>query len=590
MGTLDMFLDFFKEKQTEKRPAPTGVWAFLVSFVWYGFLVSVVCAFFFLILAGALGGNFLTWLAIGFGLLTVGQGVTFALTRFERYPFAAGVVGVTWFLTLLVLLLGAGIGSAALGILLLNLLSTLGITYGINYYRRAGKEKLESSELMIAIGRLENDVDVMRATLDSLEEGLLVADVQDRVLRYNRRLPSLLGLRSEAGHDPKELATVNDWMAQIRSVASNPDDFRASIQNARELVRRGETSVFVFGIEKPNPRYRPTEQVAPRLRLPEGEAAADSGPTYGRNEPLLSRDKATEEPETLFERDTRPLLYREMKLTVFPLIGPKGHTLGVCYLARDVTEERELEQIKDNFISIVSHEVRTPMAVILGLTELLALPNIDKAEQEEWLKAINQEALRLRTVLNDMQSISRIKDGALELTLEDVDLRELIERVAKVSKLQYRASHDAEIEFDIDQSTIYTDRGKLTQVLTNLIGNAIKYTPEGTAVKIRVGTRPNHLGEIYISVTDQGIGIPKSEQHKVFSRFFRSTNTRQKGIGGTGLGLAITQNLVKLMGGTIWFESEENKGSTFYFSLPTNEPSPHLLDEPTPGSGSSFKF
>jgi signal transduction histidine kinase len=359
---------------------------------------------------------------------------------------------------------------------------------------------------------------------------------------------------------------------------------------ARSQVRRGETSVFVFGIEKPNPRYRPaTEPNISRPQLPESPPAADGG-YYSQPEPSLP-DPAKEaeiNPEPMFERDTRPLLYRELKITVFPIIGFKSNHIGVGYLVRDVTDEREVEQIKENFISIVSHEVRTPMAVILGLTELLALPNVEKSEQEEWVKAINQEALRLRTVLNDMQSMSRIKDGAFELSLEDIELKELVDRVVKVTQLQYRSHHNVTVDLDIPQSIIYSDRGKVTQVLTNLIGNAIKYTPENGEIKINAGTRPNHPNEIYISVTDQGIGIPKSEQHKVFSRFFRSRNTREKGIGGTGLGLAITQHLVKLMGGNVWFESEENRGSTFYFSLPLPQHNNLMLEDSNPEDHSNI--
>lgn len=590
MGTIDMLQEIFKEKLSEKQAAPTGLRALLTYFVWYGFLISAFCGVVFIGLSAIVGGNFLAWLAFAFGALMLGEGVAFSLTRFERYPAAAGLLAATLLISLIGLVVGAGVASAALSFYLANLLATLFATLAANFYKDNEEEKLEASAMMITIGRLENDLEIIGATVDSLEEGLLLTDAQDKVLRLNRRLATLFGFRTETNDESKthEYNTVNEWIAQVRGVASNPEDFRASLQNAREMVRRGETSDFIFGIEKPNPRYRATEPIPPRPQLPP-MLPAESGSPFGSTTPLFQQAALENEPEPLFERDNRPLLYREMKLTVFPVLGTKGQMLGICYLVRDVTEEREVEQIKENFISIVSHEVRTPMAVILGLTELLALPNIEQDEREEWLKAINQEALRLRTVLNDMQSISRIKDGALELSLEDVDLRELIDRVVKVTQLQYRSEHEVTTDFEIDQTTLYTDRGKVTQVLTNLIGNAIKYTPNNGQIKIRVGTRPNYRNQVYISVTDQGIGIPRSEQHKVFSRFFRSTNTRQKKIGGTGLGLAISQHLVKLMNGAVWFESEENQGSTFYFSLPVTDTTHPMLEDPERTSSTIFK-
>ncbi len=594
MHTVDMLVELFTSRQKDNQTTPVGFWSLLVSFAWLGLWASAGFALFFVILAATLGGNLPFWLAVAFGLLTIGEAAAFGLTNFRQYLPAAITLGASLLFSFIILLAGNGLSGLALAAFLANLLITLSITQFLTFSRAEmlGEESVKSSDLMIAVGRLENELELIKATLDSLEEGLLLTDTQDKVLRSNTRLNFLFGLRPENSADEIKAtdadeakdknnlsySNVNEWINQVRDIASNPDDFKASIASAREMVRLGETSVFVFGIEKLNPRYRATEPVVPRPRLPEG--AADGGPSFGRNQPLLRFTSGSNEPETFFEKDTRELLYREMQLTVFPVRGAKGNLLGICYLARDVTEEREVEQMKENFISIVSHEVRTPMAVILGLTELLALPNIERSEQEEWLTAINQEALRLRTVLNDMQSISHIKDGALELSLEEVELKELIERVAKVSQLQYRSHHEVEINFDIDNTTVLADRGKVTQVLTNLIGNAIKYTPEDGQIKIRVGMRPNQASQLYISITDQGIGIPKSEQHKVFSRFFRSTNTRQKGIGGTGLGLAITQHLVKLMGGTVWFESEENEGSTFYFSLPLATPENPILDSP----------
>ena len=571
-------------KNYSRQTTPANQPGRLSAFNQWGLLISSLFDLGFIVMSLITGSDFWFWLALSFGLLLLGLGVGFGLLRLAYYrvalyPMLAGLLVCAG-----TLVWGAGISSAALTFLLADLLITLLLTLlpAFSNSHALQQSISQPSDMMIKLGRQEGELEVMQATLNSLEEGLLLTDAQDKVLRANRRLNTLFGLRSEAEKEGSKPAaeprysSVLEWMNRVRAVATNPEDFKSAFMNARELVRRGESSEFVFGVEKPNSRYRDRPQATEKA-LPEASPADGS---YGRFEPLFPLHTPEDEQDTLFERDSRLLLYCEIKLTVFPVLATKGNLLGVCYLLRDVTDEREVEQIKENFISIVSHEVRTPMAVILGLTELLGLPDTKPEEHAEWLTAINEEALRLRTVLNDLQSISRIQDGALELQLEEIELGELIERVAKVSQMQYRSNHKIVTTFELEQTTIYSDRGKVTQVLTNLIGNAVKYTPETGEIRLRIGLRPKHPDQIYISVTDQGIGIPKHEQHKIFSRFFRSSNTRQKGIGGTGLGLAISQHLVKLMGGAVWFESEENQGSTFYFSLPLLTAETAMLDDP----------
>ncbi|HID89710.1 MAG TPA: response regulator, partial [Anaerolineae bacterium] len=245
--------------------------------------------------------------------------------------------------------------------------------------------------------------------------------------------------------------------------------------------------------------------------------------------------------------------------------------LGTVSVFRDITAEVEAERAKSEFVSTVSHELRTPMTSIKGYTDLLLMGAVGELteQQRHFLTIIRHNADRLTALVNDLLDISRIESGRIELNLKPVSIRDVTDQV--VSSLQPRASSQdlvLRVNMDPNLPAVWGDSDRIAQILVNLIGNAIQYTPPGGEITVSAQVR----GEMMeVSVSDTGIGISKENQEKIFDRFFRADDPLVQETPGTGLGLAITASLVEMHGGKIWVESELGEGSTFTFTLPLAE-------------------
>ncbi len=223
---------------------------------------------------------------------------------------------------------------------------------------------------------------------------------------------------------------------------------------------------------------------------------------------------------------------------------------------------------KTDFISFVSHELKQPMTAIKGYTDLLVkgLAGDLTDTQRSFLEVIRSNVNRMDTMVQELLDISRIEAGRLRLEIGQVALREAIEEAVRVIRQEIEAKRQTlEVEITEPLPPVRADRNRVVQILTNLLSNAYKYTPEEG--HIRVTVQPNS-GFVVCSVSDTGIGIAPEEQERLFTKFFRSQHPVVRNVPGTGLGLVITKSLVELQGGQIWVESEPGKGSTFTFTLP----------------------
>ncbi len=239
---------------------------------------------------------------------------------------------------------------------------------------------------------------------------------------------------------------------------------------------------------------------------------------------------------------------------------------------QDVTALKEAERLKDEFIGIAAHELRTPLAVLKGFVQMLLIQTArgNGPQLADWqmeaIQDIDQATVRLVELTEDLLDVTRLQAGRLSLHLEPADLVALTRRV--VARLQITSErHSIAVRSSPEYVVASVDVHRCEQVLTNIINNAIKYSPEGGEVDILVRADLNNNTAV-ISVRDSGIGIPVSQQAHIFSRFMRAENARVREIGGTGLGLYLCRELVERQGGRIWFESVENQSSTFYISLP----------------------
>ncbi|MCL4458750.1 MAG: HAMP domain-containing histidine kinase [Chloroflexi bacterium] len=237
---------------------------------------------------------------------------------------------------------------------------------------------------------------------------------------------------------------------------------------------------------------------------------------------------------------------------------------------------QELNRTKDHLVAIVSHELRTPMTVINGFSELLLTRQVSAETQQLWLETIHQEAQQLTRIINDLLDISRLEAGKVELHKEPLDLRPLINRCVEVFRSQ-TDKHTLKATLAGDLPLVLADKDRLFQILTNLVGNAIKYSPAGGEVTVMA--RPltdfppgmslgNSGAFVEISVCDQGIGIPAEDLPRLFESFSRVGLSDTRVIEGVGLGLFITKNLVEMQGGRIEVESRPGQGSCFRFTLP----------------------
>jgi signal transduction histidine kinase len=241
---------------------------------------------------------------------------------------------------------------------------------------------------------------------------------------------------------------------------------------------------------------------------------------------------------------------------------------------QDVTALKEAERLKDEFIAIAAHELKTPMAAVKGYADMLIRqstrdPHARLADwQTEALETIDQATSRLVELTNDLLDVTRIQARRVQLHQEPHDLVALARRMIK--RFQVTTDRHA-LSVEVESSEVYVvaflDVGRTEQVLGNLLSNAIKYSPDGGPITIHIREgAPGGVAEM--RVEDHGIGIPKEQQSQLFQRFARAENARELGIAGTGLGLYLCRELMELQGGRIWFTTAEGHGTTFYVTLP----------------------
>jgi len=252
-----------------------------------------------------------------------------------------------------------------------------------------------------------------------------------------------------------------------------------------------------------------------------------------------------------------------------PVYDDDGVFAGRIISLHDNTREMELDRLKTEFISVVSHELRTPLTSIKGYTDLMlsgATGDINDI-QREFLGILQSSANRLGNLINDILDLSRIDAGRMEVKHVLVDY---IKIVGDLLRLMKAHADEKDISLDVsypqDVPLVLGDPDRITQVLTNLISNAIKYTPEGGWVKLSIEV----TGEATIRtcIADSGIGISNSDQKRLFQKFFRADNSLTRQAGGTGLGLVIVKSIIEMLGGSIWVQSEVGRGSKFFFTLP----------------------
>ena len=294
-----------------------------------------------------------------------------------------------------------------------------------------------------------------------------------------------------------------------------------------------------------------------------GNALPDPAGFQRRLEALLREGKELSEAVVEYHTDRR-LYYKEISQ---PVVRPDGARLGRLFLYVDVTREKEIDQAKTEFISIASHELRTPMTSIKGSLDLLlgGFAGEMSGETRELLVIAQSGCERLIRLINDVLDLSKIEAGRMQLRLQPISPFDSVQRSVRTIK-SYADGFQVKLAIDCSQPPpdVLGDRDRMDQIVTNLLGNAVKFSPAGETVTVSLRVVES---AVECRVSDKGPGIPPDQVERIFGKFQQVEGQSGKK-GGTGLGLAIARALVQEHGGKIWVESEVGRGSHFIFRIP----------------------
>jgi signal transduction histidine kinase/CHASE3 domain sensor protein len=352
---------------------------------------------------------------------------------------------------------------------------------------------------------LERLANVLRAVLDSTVDGILLSDAEGNVQLANR---PVITLTRELGMSFE--GAVVDRLLSIEHRIADPEKYRRAMERLRE---------------------NPSES------------------TFDEFEDTISG--------RVFQGFTAPVL------------DDRGGFLGRIWTLRDVTQQRELDRLKDEFVATVSHELRTPLTSMMGFLEMIREGEAGELteEQKRFLAIVYRSSERLQRLVGDLLFVARLDVSGLQLQFGAVALDEIVREAVESSGAIAR-SRDLILELEVVPVPVVTgDKERLSQLIGNLISNALKFTPAGGRVTVRTFVAG---GQAVVEVEDDGIGIPVAEQDRLFQRFFRSSIATEQAIPGTGLGLVISRAIAEAHGGTIDVRSEAGAGACFRLELPLN--------------------
>jgi len=292
---------------------------------------------------------------------------------------------------------------------------------------------------------------------------------------------------------------------------------------------------------------------------------------------LLDIENIPEIKKILIDKDRIKNIYREEVTTLdglhleitSVLLKDEIEEKGFLIIIHDVTKEKLIEKMKTEFVSVAAHQLRTPLSAIKWTIRMILDGDAGEIneEQRELLEQTYISNERMIRLINDLLDVSRIEEGRLLYDQEDARIEDVLDSVIEASQEMLRNKNMVLEVNKKETPKVKIDKEKIGVVIQNLLENAIKYTEQGGKIKI---TLDNDEKNVIFKIEDSGVGIPKSQQDRIFTKFFRAENVTRMETNGTGLGLYTTKNIVQAHKGQIWFESEENKGTTFYFTIPIN--------------------
>ena len=367
--------------------------------------------------------------------------------------------------------------------------------------------------LKSAVEKLTEEEKKMTAIVNSIAEGLILVDSDSRVLHINPAAERLLDLSPDSIDK------------DITEIIQNEELIHIFEEDQRQILQ-----------------HKPTDQI----------------PSKNEGINLIS--------EVTLARYNEKLVLR---IIASPFLNENGLILGTVYLFDDITREKEIDQMKSDFISLVSHELRTPLTSIIGFVSFIldGKAGTINDRQRNSLARVQRQSKRLAALINDLLDISRIESGRIQMDQASISLLEIVtQRIEEIRPQADEKSIQLALTAPESVPNIFGDEARMGQVFTNLIGNAIKFTPNNGEVSVKVEADGNLL---HVEVIDTGPGIPPEERQKIFDKFYQLSDISTRQQGGSGLGLSISKSIVEAHGGKLWIDDgNQGKGSNFQFVLP----------------------
>jgi PAS domain S-box-containing protein len=389
------------------------------------------------------------------------------------------------------------------------------------------------------------------------------SDANDRMV-----LQSFADQAAVAVHNAKMYQSVSAEQQRLAAILDNSADGIMILDPLRRIIRFNKALARICGCQPIEALGEPHDKVIGLVRVDEGTAltnALEQGWPQAR--PVESV------PDTLYvegdlKRPDGSII--SVGITYAPLLDMDGSLINVIANVRDITHFRQAQEMKSTFISVISHELKTPVALIKGWTSTLRRDDAewDSETIQRGLAVIEDEADRLTELIENLLAVSKMQVEGMRITaVDDVHLDQIAQRSIDRFKTQ-TTIHTLRANFPEKFPCIVGDAVRLRQVIDNLVNNAIKYSPKGGEIRIS-GTYDDH--SVTVAVSDPGIGIPADEQDRIFDRFYRVDDTLTRSTQGTGLGLFLARAVVEAHHGVITVESQPGKGSTFRLTLPRDQ-------------------
>jgi two-component system phosphate regulon sensor histidine kinase PhoR len=389
--------------------------------------------------------------------------------------------------------------------------------------------------------------------LTEVTEGLAQGDLERRVMES--RVPGLKRLADAinlmARNSARRVSVLTADRNRLATIFTGMVEGVVDVDQNQNIIHINDAAAALIEVRKESCIGKPVWQELRHQRI-----------TQTLDEAIRNRGVFRIQVEFPRERDQLV-----MDIYIASLSDDQGNPIGAVLVLHDITELKHLERIRTDFVANASHELKTPITAIRGLSEtVVGDPDVDKGTLVKFMERIHAQSIRLSQLVSDLMTISRLEADQGTADFTRISMNELIGRALLTADTALQQKHhQLHTSFPATPVQVFGDRQNLNQLVDNLVDNAIKYTPEGGQIWVRLSQEGN---ELLLEIQDSGIGISPQYQERVFERFYRVDKARSQSLGGTGLGLSIVRNIAERHGGKVSVRSQPGNGSTFSFRMP----------------------